>query len=177
MSARIKRSQLHDDRDYPALRELSRGARCIYDIGGLYGVTALLMAKTAVDSQVWSFDASERSCELISINAALNGVSDRVHTVSAVLSDRTGDVIPFFSDALLSGVGSIVAGYLGQENAINRVTLSTDDFAAQSGTHPDFIKMLEQHRKQHMDTADKTLVELSQLVKDLNKILDAIRPW
>src|SRR5256885_6562195 len=31
--------------------------------------------------------------------------------------------------------------------------------------HPDFIKMLEQHRKQHVDTADKSLVELSLLVK------------
>src|SRR5207244_11358848 len=40
--------------------------------------------------------------------------------------------------------------------------------------HPDFVKTLKENSQKHLDTGDKTLAEVSKLVGDLNKILDAI---
>ncbi|HEX2204794.1 MAG TPA: FkbM family methyltransferase [Longimicrobium sp.] len=129
------------ERDYEALRELARGARCVFDVGANKGLTSLLMASVMGEGgEVVAFEASEASCAVVRENARLNGLEGRIRIVNAVVAERSGIMIDFFAEGTSAG-SSIIEGYLGHRTGLARVTLAIDDYVAQTGKVPQLLKV------------------------------------
>lgn len=129
------------DRDYPMLRAMALGRRCVLDVGANMGLTAMIMAGAMEpDGALIAFEASEHACTLIRRNVQLNGLESRIQVVNAVLAERSGLLIDFYWDNA-SGGASIIPGYLNHRQPIRKVTLALDDFVEQTGLKPDLIKI------------------------------------
>jgi FkbM family methyltransferase len=128
-----------EDRDFLLLKYLASGKRCILDVGANVGLSSLLLAENN-KAKIFAFEASEESCILALEHARINGVSDRLTIVNSLLADRSGYSIPFYWEHTSAGA-SINEGYLGHRFAIQKSTLSIDDFVTHSKIAPDLIKM------------------------------------
>jgi FkbM family methyltransferase len=129
------------DRDYALLQALAQSRKCIFDVGANVGLTSLVMAETmAANGRLVAFEASESGCYLIRDNAALNGLSERIEVVNALIAERSGYTLDFFGDAA-SGSASIIPGYLDHHRPLRKVALALDDYVAQTGLAPELIKI------------------------------------
>lgn len=129
-----------DTSDMAFLKRCAEGKRCIFDIGGNLGLTALVMASSAdPDGSLYAFEASEASCLIIRENALLNDMPG-INVVNALVSDRSGRVMDLnwnFS----SERASVIAAVPDQTIALKKCTLAIDDFVAGVGVNPDFVKV------------------------------------
>ncbi|MEO8428358.1 MAG: FkbM family methyltransferase [Verrucomicrobiota bacterium] len=130
---------IKEDRDYSLLRHLGAGRSCILDVGSNVGISSLLLAENN-NARIYSFEASEESARLAIQHGTWNGIADRLTVVNALVTDRSGDSIPFYWEHSSPGA-SITAGYLGHSFAIYKSSLALDDFVARHAIRPDLIKM------------------------------------
>lgn len=131
--------KIKEDRDYFLLRHLAIDRSCILDVGSNVGISSLLLAEGNT-ARIYAFEASEESARLAIQHGLLNGIGDRLTVVNALLTDRSGDSIPFYWEHTSAGA-SITAGYLGHSFAIHKSSLALDDFVIRNSIRPDLIKM------------------------------------
>jgi FkbM family methyltransferase len=130
---------IKEDRDYSLLRHLAVGRSCILDVGSNVGISSLLLAENN-NARIYAFEASEESARLAIQHGIWNGIADRLTVVNALLTDRSGDSVPFYWEHSSQGA-SITAGYLGHSFAINKCSLALDDFVSRTAIRPDLIKI------------------------------------
>ncbi|MCB0005009.1 MAG: FkbM family methyltransferase [Anaerolineales bacterium] len=132
---------IKDDRDYAIIKRLATGRKLVFDVGANLGATSLVMS-AVVDpaGQIYAFEASEAACRVIEENMRLNELAGRVQVVNAVMLDKSGQVVDFFWD-YTSGGASIISGYLGHKNPLQKASLALDDFVEQKGIMPEFLKV------------------------------------
>lgn len=127
--------------DYPLLRDLARGARCIFDVGANMGQTAMLMSTVmAGEGTIFAFEASEQACRVLMENVSRNGLDGKVVPINAVIWERSGEVVDFYWEGD-SGGASTVYGHLGHTFAMRKCTLSLDDFSERQALHPELVKI------------------------------------
>jgi FkbM family methyltransferase len=153
------------DRDYAFLRAMATGKHYILDVGANLGLTALVMANAmANDGQLVAFETAEVGCRTISDHIVLNDLEDRILVVNALIAERSGMIIDFYGGNA-SGGSSIVPGYLGHVHSLRKATLALDDFVANNGCSPDFIKIdVEGAEARVLSGLKETLFKIRPLV-------------
>ncbi len=130
-----------EDRDYPLLQRLAQGKSCIFDVGANMGLTSLVMSTTLKEAgRIYAFEASEDACRVAQENVALNGLSERIQMVNALITEQPGDVCDFYW-AYTSGGASTIAGFLGHWFSIKKATLSLDAFCKHQAVFPELVKI------------------------------------
>ncbi|MCS6818689.1 MAG: FkbM family methyltransferase [Chitinophagales bacterium] len=128
------------DRDYAIILYLTKGKKCIFDVGANHGVVSLLIAQQNREANIYAFEASENAVNIINHNVELNNLSNRIKVINTLIADKSGMTMPFYwKDS--SGGASITKGRLGHHREIEKSTLSLDDFVANNSIKPDFIKI------------------------------------
>lgn len=89
------------------------------DIGAHIGSVAIALALDHPDLQVIAVEAVPENAEMIALNAAENGVADRVHVVSAAAGDCSQETAPV--EYRWSSMGSIEESYVDQNRYVGNV--------------------------------------------------------
>lgn len=179
---------IKEDRDYGLLRHLAKGRKLILDVGCNVGISSLLLSE-GNSASIHAFEASEESARLAILHGAWNGIDNRVTVVNALLTNRSGDTVPFYWEHTSAGA-SINAGYLGHNKPIFKNTLALDDYIAANNLKPDFIKMdIEGAEWLALQGLIKTITAFSPLIlvevhsfgdttlqQNVQLILDLIKP-
>ena len=131
------------ENDYPILQRLATTHRCIWDVGAHKGITALIMATAMPAGRLYAIEASEYAANIIRANASLNGLTDRIEVVNALVDERSGATMDFYWDS-----ASVYASVLPNREEpgrrvepLRKATLSLDDFASAPDRSPDFVKI------------------------------------
>ena len=126
------------DNDWPDLRELRflrghglhPGAR-VFDLGAHQGVVAMMLAReVSPNGGVIAVEATPHNAAIARENAALNGLSQHITVLNALVARTAGQNLPF-STTLNGHVSSSTAGALIP-------TVSIDSLAAEFGS-PDLV--------------------------------------
>jgi FkbM family methyltransferase len=131
--------------DYSLLAALAQGKKCILDVGANRGITSLVMASAmAPDGVLYAFEPSQEACETILRNALLNNFNDRIVPINALVSDTSGAVLKFFYDGVSVFASTSVdhfRRFAVGGRSLRKTTLSLDDFVANEGVYPTFVKI------------------------------------
>jgi FkbM family methyltransferase len=137
--ARPHRFQGRSD-DFVILREMCRGAKCVLDVGGHLGISALVMQRSADrDGRVIVFEPSEESCVIALENCKLNGVHN-VEIVNCLVGKRGGKVERFMWNHS-SDRSSMKGVPYGSFISFGKCVVSIDDFVAERQVAPDRVKI------------------------------------
>jgi FkbM family methyltransferase len=132
--------------DYPILRALARGRRCIYDVGAYVGITALLMGRAlGPGGRLLAFEPSPQAAGIIRENADLNGLAESITVVNGFAGARPGALVEFYDsgpcvyNSAIAGRSALRGGPSIRPTLVPTVTL--DEAAAVTGTAPEFVKI------------------------------------
>lgn len=119
---------------------LAAGARQILDVGANIGWYAVRFAQRQPQAQVHAFEPMPTAYAYLQRNVAANGVAGRVAVYNHGLSSSSGAVNFFISPK--SGTNASLLNVAGAQDARSVVglTLTLDDWVANHGITPDFIK-------------------------------------
>ena len=119
---------------------LAAGARQILDVGANIGWYAVRFAQRQPQAQVHAFEPMPTAYAYLQRNVAANGVAGRVAVYNHGLSDTSGAVNFFISPR--SGTNASLLNVAAAQDARSVVglTLTLDDWVANHGIAPDFIK-------------------------------------
>lgn len=119
---------------------LAAGARQILDIGANIGWHAVRFALREPAARVAAFEPLPTSHAYLQRNIALNNMGARVTAFNYGLSERSGPVEFFIAPA--NGTNASLLNVAGREDArpVLGLTLTLDQWVANHGTPPDFIK-------------------------------------
>jgi FkbM family methyltransferase len=128
--------------DLSSISKLAAGRTCVYDVGANVGLTSLAIASQLPDDgAVYAFDASESCCLVVRENALLNGLSNKINVVNAVVG-ATNNHIHSFNWNFVSGNASVVIPSLSNRQLpLLKASISLDEFADNSRTSPDLVKV------------------------------------
>ena len=152
---------------FAACIEACRGQRCVMDVGAHIGLVTLPMANV-IDpgGRVVAFEPSGINRAYLERHIALNGFTDRVSVVAALVGERESEGIPFFELDEAAGQNTTIAGVLPPDtpqSMIAQVTL--DRYCAKTGLSPEVIKIdVEGAEIDVLRGARKTLTELRPVV-------------
>jgi FkbM family methyltransferase len=126
--------------DFSVLHSFASGARCVLDIGGHLGLSALAMASAAAsDARIFVFEPSEYSCLVAIENARLNDF-DSIEIVNCLVGGGDQRVVPFHWN-YGSDRSSVKSDGDGGSLTFGKATITVDEFVAQRGIAPDAIKI------------------------------------
>ncbi len=119
---------------------VAQDCRNLVDIGANIGMHTVRFAKRAPQARVFAFEPMPGSYAFLQRNVAENEVGSRVSCFNYGLSDKTG-TIEFFI-APTAGTNASLLNVAGSEDAqrVVGLTLTLDQWAANQGVAPDFIK-------------------------------------
>ncbi len=119
---------------------LAASARQILDVGANIGWYAVRFAQRQPQAQVHAFEPMPTAYAYLQRNVAANGVAGRVVIYNHGLSSSSGAVNFFISPK--SGTNASLLNVAGAQDARSVVglTLTLDDWVANHGITPDFIK-------------------------------------
>ena len=127
---------------YVACVELSRGCRCVLDVGAHIGLVTLPVSRVvAPGGEVYAFEPAQANLHYLRAHIALNGLSN-VTVVESLVGAEPRNEVPFFEQSGDSGLNTTAdrGGELGFAPTTRRqVTL--DGFCAERGLQPDVIKI------------------------------------
>lgn len=119
---------------------LAEGSRAILDVGANIGLYAVRFAKRLPASHVYAFEPLPRSHAFLQRNVAANAVGSNVTCFNYGLSESSGTVEFFISPT--AGTNASLKNVAGAANAtaIVGMVLTLDQWVANQGVVPDFIK-------------------------------------
>jgi FkbM family methyltransferase len=130
------------DDDLSRIAALAQGKQCVFDIGANVGITTLAIAtRLQKNGCVYAFDASESCCLVIRENALLNGLSDKIHIVNAIVANESGRIHPFNWDFVSGNASIVMTSLTGRQIPFYKSAISLDDFVDATQSAPDFIKV------------------------------------
>jgi FkbM family methyltransferase len=188
--------------DHSVLKRLAQGRSCVYDVGAYIGITTLIMGSEIHPlGKLVAFEPSSQASEIVRDNVALNNMSDRVMVVNAFVGSQSGRLIEFYESGpsvYNSSIPSREVGPTGLKPTL-KPSITLDDFADYSRTHPDFIKIdvegaerdvlagmtrilredrplifLELHKLPNLDLVDHAKV-IHDLVSEMNYSLHSLK--
>jgi FkbM family methyltransferase len=121
------------------------GGRDFVDIGANVGFYSVLLARNLKSGHGYAIEPTAKAFERLQANVAFNGVQDRVSTIKAAITDRTGSVeirvIPGKEEySSLGGMHHPSVASLGfNVETVPAVTL--DDLVEQHNIDPGFLKI------------------------------------
>lgn len=130
---------------------LARDAPVVYDVGAYFGLYALVAAKSAPRSRIFSFEPFPDSFRMHEELIALNGLSDRITAIQAAVSDQPGTASYYYPSkpgARVQNIGSLHNRFEAGERFADRdyarvdVRVTTiDDLVAGGTPAPNLVKI------------------------------------
>ena len=132
------------DKDDNWYYHLSGQYKKVFDIGCNVGYTALLTTIQKKVERLLLVDPNPEALSWAARNLILNNLGGCVNFMTYFVSDRTGEMIKFYSIGA-DAAGSMFAGHAESASAINQYymvpTITIDDLVDQVGWIPELIKL------------------------------------
>ena len=119
---------------------LAAGARQILDVGANIGWYAVRFAQRQPQAQVHAFEPMPTAYAYLQRNVAANGMAGRVAVYNHGLSCRSGAVNFFISPKSGTNASLLNVAAAPDARSVVGLTLTLDDWVANHGITPDFIK-------------------------------------
>lgn len=127
---------------FGACVELSRGCRCVLDIGAHIGLVTLPVSHVvAPGGCVFAFEPAQANLTYLKAHIALNRVNNVV-VIDSLVGAEARESVPFFEQSGDSGLNT--TAHRGRDLGFaptRRSQVTVDGFCAQRGVHPDVIKI------------------------------------
>jgi FkbM family methyltransferase len=123
-----------------AMDALTLGARQILDVGANIGWYAVRFAARLPQAHVHAFEPMPTAHAYLQRNVAANGLGERVTCYSHGLSDNSGSFKFFITPKGGTNASLLNVSGSPEARAVVGLTLTLDDWVANQGVAPDFIK-------------------------------------
>jgi FkbM family methyltransferase len=131
----------HEERETKFIECTVKPGMIVADIGANVGILTLAMARAVGEAgAVYSFEPEPANLALLQRNIERNGYAERVHVVDKAVAESGGSATLYVANHN-KGEHSIIDGVVAGSEGVNVQTICLDDFFAEIGARPDFVKI------------------------------------